>query len=59
MNNGLVVCPKCGWNGSSKFNAHIKQLNRDNPFVCICGKCSEAFQRKTLHSGCSGEKNES
>lgn len=36
-------CPRCGWDGSSKFNAHVKQINPQNPHKWICGKCGESW----------------
>lgn len=46
--------PKCGYDGLGVydnrvgFQQHTHQLNPNNPFLWICGNCSEAFQRKTV-----------
>ena len=50
---GESTCPKCGYDGlgvfddRTGFQQHAHQLNPNNPFLWICGNCSEAFQRKT------------
>ena len=50
---GESTCPKCGYDGlgvfddRAGFQQHAHQLNPNNPFLWICGNCSEAFQRKT------------
>ena len=47
-------CPKCGYDGLGVYNnkagfqQHAYQLNPNNPFLWICGNCSEAFQRKNV-----------